>query len=139
MQVDIVVRRNVAERWGAIEPEIRRVVTKACHDEFTVEDVRELIEKGHIFAAYAHEGDDVKMVCVWEMIYYPKLTVVNICCLGGRDVAGSWARYGETMRNIWRSQGAKAVECSVSRAMARLLQQAGFIAKPIYTVMRGEI
>lgn len=139
MQVDIVIQRNVAERWGDIEPEVARVVKKACHGEFTAADIKRLIEKGRVYAAYAHEGPDVKMVCVWEMIYYPELTTVNICCLGGRDVAGCWARYGETMRNIWRAQGATQVECSVSRAMARLLQQANFIAKPVYTVMRGEL
>lgn len=139
MQVDLVIQHNVDERWADIEPEVQRVVAKACHGEFTAEDVRELIEKGRFYAAYSHKGSDVKMVCVWEMVYYPTLTAVNICCLGGRDIAGSWARYGDTMRHIWRAQGAKAVECSVSRAMARLLQQAGFIAKPIYTVMRGEI
>ncbi len=138
-QVDIVVQRNVAERWSDIEHEVDRVVARACHGEFTTADIKRLIEKGYAFAGYVHDGTDVKLVVVWEMVHYPAFTAVNVCCLGGRDLAGSWAQFGEVAKEVWRAQGATAVECSVSPAMAKVLQRAGFEAEPVYTIMRGEI
>ena len=139
MQIDLVISKNVAERWGFLEPEVLRVTQKACHGEYTADDARRLIELGLMYGAYAHEGGRVLMVCLWEMVFYPQFTSVNVACLGGRDVAGCWKRYGETMRAIWKAQGATAVECSCSKAMARLLEKSGFIAKPTYIVMRGEL
>lgn len=139
MHILNIVSRSCMNRWPFIEAEVQRVVKKAVHGEFTAGDVKKRIEEGKAFAVYVLDGDEVLIVCVWELIFYPRLTAVNIMCLGGRDVKGLWHEFEDTMRKVWKSMGATAVECSVSPAMSRLLQKSGFIASPLYVNMRGDL
>lgn len=134
-----ITKTNFEERWPLVAHEVERVVQKAVHGEFTTEDVADLVKKGSAFAAFVRDGQDVLIVCVWEMIYYPRMTAANIMCLGGKDVKGMWAEFGKAMKVTWKLMGASSVECSVSPAMAKVLRRANFITRPLYIQMRGEL
>lgn len=138
--VEIITYKNFWERWKYIKPLVQRVVDRAAHGEFTTDQIGERIEKGYCFAAYAREEgeEQASVVLVWELACYPSMTAVNIVCLGGKDIVRNWARYGEMMKTIWRSQGATYVEGSVSPAMARLVQRV-HLMDPVYVCLRGRI
>lgn len=128
-----------ADRWRFIKTEVECCVKKAVHGEFTAEDIKKRIEEGRAFAAYAMDGDKVLIVCVWELVCYPRMTSVNIMCLGGSDARGMWDEFGGIMRKVWKAAGATHLESCVSPAMARLLQKTNYIAKPLYIHLRGAL
>ena len=135
MELCFISQRN-SEEFALIRGEVKRVVEHACHGEFTADDVGDLIRKGRAFACYVMEGREILIACVWELIYYPRLTSINVMALGGQNLKELWALYGPTCKKVWRAQGAQAWQCEASIAMTKLLQKAGTGLKPIYVTSR---
>lgn len=135
MELCFIGQKN-AEEFDLIRGEVKRVVEHACHDEFTADDVGCLIRKGKAFAAYVHEGKKILIACVWELIYYPRLTTINVMALGGSRMKDMWQMCGPVLKKVWREQGAKAWQCEASIPMTKLLQKSGIRLKPIYVTSR---
>lgn len=128
-------------RFEEIRDCIEKVVSRGVRDgEYTADDVRQLILKGYAYVAYAKGAEgDVEIACVWEMIYYPRITTVNVMALGGNSSKENWAKYGPVLMDLWKKQGAEYVECLTSKAMARLLKSIGFPVEPTYVLSRGKL
>ena len=125
-------------RFEEIRGCIERVVKHAVHGEYTVDDVRKMLLKGRAFCAYnKDESGNVEIACVWEMIYYPRTTAVNVLALGGKNTKENWAKYGSILMDLWKKQGADCIECSTTKAVARLLMSAGVPIQPTYVLSRG--
>lgn len=140
MEKFLLVSKKQPELLEELRGCLERVVAKAVHGEFTVEDVLERIARGQAFGAFVKgEDGEVFIVCVWELVYYPQMTAVNVMCLGGAKTKSSWAAYGPILKKLWKEQGASVMECMTSPAMARLLRRAGVNVKPIYVLSRGDI
>lgn len=135
MALRFIYKRN-PEDFELIRNEVERVVTRACHGEFTADDVKRLIADGKAYAVYVINDGKVEIACVWELIYYPHLQCVNVMALGGSHVREQWAENGSTLKELWRKQGAKAWQCEASKAMTRLLQRSGTGLKPVYITSR---
>ena len=119
---------------------IDKVVNRGAHGEYNADDVRMLIMKGRAFCAYSKDADGVvEIACVWEMVYYPQKTAVNVMALGGKNTKANWAKYGPILMDLWKKQGAECVECLTSEAMTRLLKSAGFPVSPVYVLSRGDL
>ena len=125
-----------SEEFALIRGEVKRVVDNACCGEFKVDDVGELIRTGKAFGAYVADGKEVLIACVWELIYYPRLTSVNVMALGGRRMKEMWAQCGPVLKKVWRAQGAQAWQCEASIPMTKLLRKSGIGIKPIYVTSR---
>ena len=125
-------------RFDEVRECIERVVKHAVHGEYTAEDVRKMLIKGQAFCAYSKDDDGVvEIACVWEMIYYPRTTAVNVLALGGKNAKENWEKYGPTLMDLWKKQGADCVECATTKAVARLLMSAGVPIQPTYVLSRG--
>lgn len=137
MKVKLITKANHWE-FEKVKPLIRRVVTGAAHGEFSLDDLQYLIQDGRAFAGFVAEEDGTPVVAyVWEMIFYPRTTAVNVIALGGKDFYRCCDWYWPFMQEVWRRQGATVVECSSTPAMARFLQKAGF--HEVYRVSRKEL
>lgn len=125
-------------RFEEIRDCVDRVVKNAVHGEYNADDVRKLLIKGLAFCAYSKDEEgEVEIACVWEMIYYPRTTAVNVLALGGKNTKENWAKYGPTLMDLWKAQGADCIECATTKAMARLLMSAGVPIQPTYVLSRG--
>ena len=125
-------------RFEEIRGCVGRVVKHAVHGEYTEDDVRKMLLKGRAFCAYnKDESGNVEIACVWEMIYYPRTTAVNVLALGGKNVKENWTKYGPILMDLWKKQGADCIECATTKAVARLLMSAGVPIQPTYVLSRG--
>lgn len=118
---------------------VDRVVRHACHGEFTADDIKEAVRKGDAFIYFTTLGNQVQMVGVWEMIFYPRMFGINVMAMGGRDLVGEWATWGRHIMASWKAMGAQFFEASVSPAMAKLMARAHVPLRPIYLHLRGDL
>lgn len=127
-------------RFEEIRGCIDKVVSNAVHGEYNADDVRMLLIKGRAFCAYSKAEDgSVEIACVWEMVYYPRTTSVNVLALGGKNTKENYRKYGPELMKLWKAQGADHVECLTSKAMARFLKLMGFPVEPVYVLSRGDL
>lgn len=128
MEIHFITDKNV-EDFEIIRSEVERVVKQAARGEFDCDDLKRLIADGGAFASYITNGDEVQLAWVWEMVFYPQKTVVNLIALAGSRFKECCGFFYDYMKRVWRSQGATAVTCYTSPAMARFLARAGFCEK----------
>lgn len=139
MNLSFISAQNIAA-FEDVRSCLQKVIDKACHGEFDTDDIRNAVLKGRAYIAYARDEEgEVEIACAWEMVFYPRLTCVNVMALGGKNMKTSWTKYGAVLSELWKKQGADCVECMTSRAMARLLKASGFPVEPVYILSRGEL
>ncbi len=137
MKIRLIESSNV-EDFERIRADVDRVTRGAAHGEFTTDDLKKFIADKTAFAGYVMEDSGEITVCfVWEMVFYPRKTGVNIMALAGRKFYRSCEHYLRFMEKVWRMQGATFVECSSTPAMARFLSRAGFAE--VYRLSRKEL
>lgn len=125
-RMHFISERNV-EEFERIRSEIDRVTDGAARGEFTTDDLKTLIARGTAYAGYLTTDDGaVKLAWVWEMVFYPRKTKANLIAMAGSGFRECCEHWYEYMKDVWRSQGAVAVTCYTSPAMARFLSRAGF-------------
>lgn len=138
LSIRVLSKATVDERWERVAVELDRVTRGAAHGEFETEDLKQLIKDGRAFGLYSEEEGIVSIVCVWELIFYPRRTVANVIALAGRDLVRSVELFWDIAEETWRTQGAHCLECSTTPAMARFLnQKLGF--QQVYVQSRKEI
>lgn len=119
-----------AEEYEFIRQEVDRVILHAAHGEFTGDDLKAMIAAGRAYAAFITTDEGlIELAWVWEMVFYPRKTVVNVMAMAGRRFKECCVVYFELVKDLWRAQGATAVTSYTSPAMARLLARAGFCEK----------
>ena len=123
--------------WDAIEPYIDRVVGKACHGEFTTEQVRQLVESGGISIGIAARHCKIVMVVAAEEIVYPNSRAVNILAMSGQGMDAFMKTVLPAFARWSRQAGFDWIEYSVSAGMERMHQRYG--AKTIYRNMRYDL
>lgn len=124
-----LIDRSNVENFELVRDQLDRVQS-AANGEFTTEDLKTLIEQGRAWSAYfTTDAGAVKLVCVWEMVFYPRRTKINLIAMAGSGFRECCEQWYEFVKNIWRSQGATSVTCYTSPAMARFLSRAGFSEK----------
>ena len=126
----------VEAEWCKVGPHIDRVVSEAAHGEFDIADLYRLSLAGRMLPFYVvDDNGEVFLAGLLEMVRYPAMTTINVVALGGERMmegaAVAWPPIVEFARHL----GAKAIEASCSKAMARLLRSAlGF--EPAYENVR---
>ena len=83
---------DVADVWPDVAPLFEKVVEKAVHGEFTVDDLFRLAKAGRITVGLAREDDGGKtpvMAVAFEFRRYPSATAVNVLAMGGAIWRGS--------------------------------------------------
>jgi hypothetical protein len=132
---------SMAAYWGAVEPLLQRVITKAGHGEFTTQDLFEAIIAGRmwcfVFKKDVGEQPDVALVIVLELSGYPRMKAMNIVAVGGREMNLFRTKFWDRIRGWAYMSGIRYFEALVSPAMQRILVRYGF--KPVYTLVRADL
>ena len=123
--------------WGEIAPIFQRVVDKAVHGEFTVDDIYDMSKSGDAKVGIAVEGGKVVMALAFEFKHYPRKMGVNVFAMGGVRLTDFMHKFLTPFREFCRMAGADWIECSCSPGMERLHHRSGF--KTVYQNLRLDL
>jgi len=127
--------------WGQAAVHLDKVVSGAMHGEMDTQDIYDAILAGRMqcFVFKNDEGElpDVALVLVMELTQYPKFGAMNIVALGGHDLDLFTTKFWDHIKGWCYMNGVRAIESSVSPAMARIVAKYGF--KPVYTQTRLDL
>ena len=131
----------VDKYWGQCATHLQRCVDEAMHGEMTIEDIYQKALQGqfYIIAVKNDEPEvpDVKLVLVLEVVYYPQYATMNVVALGGKDLRHMIKRFWGFVQGWAYINGVRKMECSVSPAMEKILEAAGF--ERHYVQMRQDL
>ena len=127
--------------WAQAVPLLERCIGEAMHGELTVEDLYEGIKAGQMFGIVVKndEGElpDVALALVMELIFYPRMPVMNVVALGGRDLEQFSNKFWKYVCGWSHLSGVRYMQASASPGMARMLKKLGF--NSVYTTMRMDL
>ena len=124
--------------WGEIVPLFARVVEKACHGEFTVDDLYRMAVAGDAIVGVAREEDGaVVMAMAFQFAPYPAATGVHVLAMGGRNLKRFMTQFLPPFKAFCRAAGADWIECSVSPGMERMHHRYGF--RTVYRNLRMSV
>ncbi len=122
------------EQFDMAAPLLQKVVDVG-RGEYTVEDLRGMAKAGAVLIGVAFRDGDPVMAAALQFVHYPRYTTLNIMALGGAGLADVSQKFFDEVKEFARSNGAKHIEASCRRSMARLLRVFhGF--NPVYERMR---
>lgn len=135
MKLTFLEPYEVAAVWPELEPEFQRVVDKACHSEYSVDDLYRLALFGRARIGVAREEDGtLVMVMAFEFIFYPSATAVNVLAMAGRNLKQFMNKFLPPFKRFCEEAGADWIECAVSPGMERMHHRHGF--KTVYRNLR---
>lgn len=139
MKMVFYKKEEVPAIWDEVAPQLERVVDKAVHGEFTVENLRALALKGDIHIGIARKDDgEFAMVMVFEFILYPSGALgANVLAMAGKDMSAFMEYAVPRFKRFCRQAGASWIECSVSPGMERMHRRHGF--KTVYRMLRMSV
>ena len=123
-----------ARYLSACEPLIQSVIDRAVKGEFEASDVMGWIRSGKAVAGVVLEQDKPKLCMVFEFVFYPRKTCVNVLALGGSDLQACARDYLHYFLQWCAESGIAEIQAYTSPAMTRLLEPIGF--KKTYDLVR---
>ena len=139
MRLVLYQENDIDRVWRDLAPEFERVVKKAVHGEYTVNDLHRLAKSGAIRVGAARGDDGSLIVAIaFEFVYYPSgVTGCNVLAMGGKDLMRSMGALFPVFKRFSKLAGADFIECSVSPGMERIHKRFGF--ETIYRNLRLEV
>jgi hypothetical protein len=134
MQLFWLNAQEALQAWDEIAPLFARVVAKATHGEYSVENLRDMAQRGAIHVGVAKEDGQVVMALAFEFRHYPQKMGVNVLAMGGSRLRDFMGQFLAPFTVFCQNAGADFIECSVSPGMERMHQRSGF--ETVYRVMR---
>lgn len=113
--------------WEELQPLFHKVVVRATHGEFTVDDIYRMAMDGSIVISLVREAGKIIMALAFEFRHYPKKLAVNYLAMGGKKSHEVMARFLKDF-GVWaKNAGADWIEASCSLGMARIFAQHHFV------------
>lgn len=112
--------------WPDVARCIAPVVDQAARGEFTLDDLRTMLDDLRAYAVVVRDDSGVVLALVYEFVFYPRMTACNIVALGGTALDEAYARFFVTFKTWCYGMGVTVIEASCSSAMSRLLARYGF-------------
>ena len=124
--------------WGQTCEALASCLADDMYGEMTLDDIYNRIKAGQMYCLVFKndEGElpDVVLAMVLELIIYPRLTVLNITAIGGRELSLMRDKFWKHICSWAYMNGVRHIQASVTPAMARMLKSYGF--KPIHQTLR---
>lgn len=111
------------------------LVEKYCHGELDFFDILDLVRNRAAFILALKEGEKIVCAGAFEVVKYPKRTVLNAIMIGGTQVKTVMDDFMGQMSAYARAVGADAVRGYVGPSVARLLKKLNPDTRDIYTVV----
>lgn len=138
MNLRFLEKEEIDGVWDEVAPQFERVVKKACHGEFTVDDLYTMAKTGAVKVGVCREDNGLlAMVMAFQIILYPSATGVNVLAMGGRKLKQFMGQFLPPFKKFCREAGADWIECSVSPGMERMHHRYGF--ETVYRNLRMSV
>jgi hypothetical protein len=128
---------EVVDRWSEIRKELDRAIQHA-RGELGVDDILSLVGKGKMGIVALEEGKTLQLCAAFEVISYPRRSVLNLVAVGGKGAAELRHQFAG-IDVIARELGADVVRCYCRPSVARLIKRVAPEAKQAYVVMEREV
>jgi hypothetical protein len=128
---------EAAERW----PEFRIMLDRAIQHgrgELEVDDILVGVEKSSMGILAQEEKGTLELVLAFEVINYPRRSVLNIIAAGGKNGAGAVPHYG-LIDAIAKTMGASVVRCFCRPSVARYIKRLFPDTQQAYVVLEREV
>lgn len=106
-------------------------------DEYTLEDLARMVERGDAFAGLAMEEGVPVLAMVFCFTTYPRTQAVHVMALGGSDLAQAAITFWRQFCAWAKESGATRIEACAAPAMTRVLRGLGFEHR--YNFLRIEV
>ena len=122
--------------WPRVEPLLKKVVDKAVHGEYGLDDLRRMAYENRICIGVMEDAEGMPVLALaFEFIDYPSgKKAVNVLATGGSQIDALMTLFWGRFQDWARSQGCDWIECLVSPGMERIHQRYGL--KTVYRQMR---
>lgn len=124
--------------WPVVGPMLQRGLNHA-HGELDAEDVKAAVLAGSMFVCVSVVGDTVEFAAAFEVVTYPKKTVLNIVSVGGRRLDRLSTTYLPSLEDMARLVGAEEFECRCRPSAARYFLRINPTAEQVYVVLRQKV
>lgn len=125
---------EVGRQFHLLEPLFAEVCDRAVKGEYTASDLKRLAEDGAALLGYAAKDGRIVLAGAFELVRYPRKSVLNVMALGGEGLREAAVVQLEHLMRFARHCGASDIQAMCSRPMARLLAPLGF--EHAYEVVR---
>lgn len=117
-----------------MRPMLERCVVKACHGEYLVDDIANMILKGDAIGVLWLVDGEPSLALAIEWVIYPQMRTANVMALGGKRLHFHAKRFWPMLLDALRQVGISYVECCCSKGMQKMLEKISF--KETYRVLR---
>lgn len=93
----------------------------ARNGRFPVEEIYKACKDGRMQLWTVYDGDDIKAVCVTEILKYPAMQALSIIVLTGED-RESWLHHAEFLKQKAREWGCQRLEAWARPGWSRVLK-----------------
>lgn len=128
---------EVVQRWSELRKILDRAIQHA-RGELEVDDLLAGVHSGKMAILAQEEGDELQLLLAFEVITYPRRSVLNLIAGAGKNIAALPQRY-DLIETLARAMGASAVRCFCRPAVARHIKHFFPDAKQAYVVMEREV
>ena len=128
---------EILERW----PEFRIMLARAlqhARGELEVDDLIAGVSVGRIGILAQEEGDTLQLLFAFEIIPYPRRSVLNLIAVAGKNLAGLVPCY-DLIDVLAETMGASAVRCFCRPSVARHIKRLFPDTQEAYIVMEREV
>ena len=137
MRIVKILPEGINLAWKSLSPYIDKALSRG-QGEFISSDIYSAIERGTMQAWFALDKDeDIKAAMVTEVGDYPRLRVIRIVLLSGRDL-NKYSPLIDEILTKWAIEiGAGRIETYCRKGFSRVLKR--YNAREIYTILAKDI
>ncbi len=123
--------------WSVLR-ELLDLAVKHGHGEYEVDDLLPQVDEGRtgIFALY--EGDVIKLAISFEVIKYPRRTILFVSLAGGKGGRALAANFGK-VEEAARVLGADAIRCACRPEIAATIQHFFPDSQQMYQIIERKL
>jgi hypothetical protein len=129
----VMLPSTVNERWGELRPLLARAVAH-CRGEVQVDDLLMLVNRNVMGILALEEDGEVLLASAFEVLRYPRRTVLNFAYVGGSHGIGIVQNI-EVLYDVARTLGADTLSCMCRPGVARRIRQLVPQAEQAYLVV----
>lgn len=123
--------------WDEIQPWIVRGLAPA-RNELTAEDVKALIEHGHMMLFLAYREIELEMVCVTEVMTFPQYKVLHIVLISGKNLSDA-AKFKPALEEYALALGCVAIRAWCKEPQWRLYRRLHLGFEKAYNVIELDL
>ena len=123
--------------WHNVKPLFQRALDHT-NDEYTVDDIKQLIEDGETLLLVVSEGETILAACGMDVVQYPSTRNIRVSYLGGINMDQWLLKLVQSINLIAKEMEVKDIEVVGRRGWVKKLCDHGYVETYTTVVKRVE-